>query len=562
MKREDSTLSDSKASSFGYKRTSTGLRNRTSAATAHQRTMAEQSAEGVPEPKEIHNWLVYLVGLSMCMSAMAYGYDTGFFGGTLALPSFQRDFGDTTTSKATMVSLFKAGSFFGTALQLPFTEAYGRKKSVALAIFIFIASAFPQIFAAGSVPVFTVGRFFGGFAVGMLYISVPIYLAEFSPASVRGRFLSFFDILQAVGSLLGFWINYIIQGSMESNRFQWQLPVFVQFFPAAMLVVILPWLPESPRWLITKGRDEQAMKNLCYLRRLPETNDYVQYEFNQTKEQVETEKAIRGESSIWRLVKEIVTLKSARRRVGLGLVIIGFKSFSGINAINYYGPQIFRQLGFIGTRNALFANGVYGSVRFVFTVIFGLFIVDRIGRRRPLIFGCILLSSCLFFIGIYLTVNGVRTEGQARVAGDYVAITAIFVYAAGYSFGWNSLPLTLVAEVFSVRLRVVSMTMCIMFQWITEFAIQQITPYALTNITTKTYFIFSSVFIFGAPFGYFFVPETRQISLENMDKLFGGGEGGEKEDIERATENYKQEEQTIENVHQLNSQPRMAPVSE
>jgi len=157
MKREDSTLSDSKASSVGYKRTPTGLRNRTSAATAHQRTMAEQSAEGIPEPKEIHNWLVYVVGLSMCMSAMAYGYDTGFFGGTLALPSFARDFGDTTTSKATMVSLFKAGSFFGTALQLPFTEAYGRKKSVALAIFIFIASAFPQIFAAGSVPVFTVG---------------------------------------------------------------------------------------------------------------------------------------------------------------------------------------------------------------------------------------------------------------------------------------------------------------------------------------------------------------------------------------------------------------------
>lgn len=113
-----------------------------------------------------------------------------------ALPSFQDDFGDTTTSKATMVSLFKAGSFFGTALQLPFTERYGRKKSVFLAIVIFTGSAFPQIFAAGSVPVFTVGRFFGGFAVGMLYISVPIYMAEFSPASIRGRMLNFFDIFQ------------------------------------------------------------------------------------------------------------------------------------------------------------------------------------------------------------------------------------------------------------------------------------------------------------------------------------------------------------------------------
>lgn len=233
-----------------------------------------------------------------------------------------------------MVSLFKAGSFFGTALQLPFTEAYGRKNSVAVAILIFVASAFPQIFAAGSVAVFTVGRFFGGFAVGMLYISVPIYLAEISPASVRGRFLSFFDIFQSIGSLGGFWINYIIQGSLERNRFQWQLPVFVQLFPAAFLVVILPFLPESPRWLITKGRDEQAMKNLCYLRRLPESNAYMLYEFTQTKEQVETERAIKGEASIWRLVKELFKLKSPRRRVTLGLIIIGFKSFSGINAIN------------------------------------------------------------------------------------------------------------------------------------------------------------------------------------------------------------------------------------
>lgn len=128
-------------------------------------------------------------------------------GGTLALPSFQRDFGDTTASKATMVSMFKLGSFVGTALQLPFTEKYGRKMSILLAIIIFIGSAFPQIFAAGSVATFTVGRFFGGLAVGMLYISVPIYLAEFSPASVRGRFLNFFDILQAVGSLVSIGCN-------------------------------------------------------------------------------------------------------------------------------------------------------------------------------------------------------------------------------------------------------------------------------------------------------------------------------------------------------------------
>lgn len=562
MKREDSMYSDKNASTIGFgpqKRNPTWRSN--DARTAHARTMTAQKAEGIQEPPEAHNYLVYVIGIAMCMSGMAYGYDTGFFGGTLALPSFIADFGDTTSSKANMVSLFKAGSFFGTALQLPITQKYGRKFSVQVANIIFIASAFPQIFAAGSVPIFMFGRFMGGFAVGILCITVPIYLAEFSPSSFRGRIIGFFDIMQAVGSLLGFWIGYIVQQSMASNRFQWQLPVFLQLAPAAVLLVAAPFLPETPRWLIGAGRHEQAMKNLCYLRKLPESHPYIQYEYGLTKSQVDAELAIRGDASILKLLKELFTLRSPRRRVLLGISIIALKAFSGINAINYYGPTIFRQLGFIGTRNALFANGVYGCVRFVFTVLFGLFVVDRIGRRRPLIFGCIFLSLCLFFVGGYLTATGIKTDDAPKVAGDYVAITAIFLYAAGYSMGWNSVPLTLVSEIFDLRFRVISMTLCIMTQWLSEFVIQQITPYALKNITTKTYFIFSSIFICGAPFIYFFVPETTGLSLENMDQLFGGD--GQPHDVERAVaDGNKTEQQAIEDVSELRSEPRMERIVE
>lgn len=108
----------------------------------------------------------------------------------------------------------------------------------------------------------------------------------------------------------------------------------VQVFPAAILLVVLPFLPESPRWLITKGRYEQAMKNLCFLRRLPEDHAYIRYEFNQTKDQAETEQAVRGNASFLSLFKETFKIRSARRRLFLGFIIIGFKSFSGINAIN------------------------------------------------------------------------------------------------------------------------------------------------------------------------------------------------------------------------------------
>ena len=167
------------------------------------------------------------------MGAAAYGYDTGFFvsslamstnrrlirdfrhcyffprrasrrqGGTLALESFKREFGNTSQTKANLVSLFQGGSFFGAGLQLPFTERFGRKYSVIFANVLFIASAFAQTFAAGSVPTFMFGRFLGGFAVGFLSLVIPVYLSEFAPASIRGRLVGGFDIFLQVRAILG-----------------------------------------------------------------------------------------------------------------------------------------------------------------------------------------------------------------------------------------------------------------------------------------------------------------------------------------------------------------------
>ncbi|KAH8926571.1 general substrate transporter [Atractiella rhizophila] len=464
------------------------------------------------------------------MGSAAYGYDTGFFGGTLALPSFISEFGfdkmskgEVTNEKANLVSLFQAGSFFGTIMQLPFTERYGRWPAIQFANIIFIASAFAQTFAHGSIPIFMFGRFLGGYAVGFWSLVIPVYLAEFAPASIRGRMVGFFDIFLQIGTLGGFWINYGIESSLKSNRFQWQFPVFVQFFPAVILGIGLFLCPETPRWLITKGRDEKALKNLCRLRRLPPSDRYIEYEFSQTKLEVEAEKRLRGETTLLKMLKELFRTKGLRNRVFLGMTLIGIKTFSGVQAVNYYSPIIFEQLGFQGSKNSLFATGIYGTCKFVGTLIFGLFIVDRVGRRKPLMIGAVVLSLCLFYIGGYLTAVGPREEGAPRKAGDYTAITAIFLYATAYCFGWNSVPLTIVSEIFTTRVRTLSMTFCIAFQWLCTFAIVRIMPEALSHITTRTYFVFASIFIWGLPFVYFFVPETKGLPLEYMDKLFGDG---------------------------------------
>ncbi|KAH8832407.1 general substrate transporter [Flagelloscypha sp. PMI_526] len=477
------------------------------------------------------------------MGAACYGYDTGFFGGTIALTSFQRDFGmlhlsasQFNNASANLVSLFQGGSFFGAGLQYPITLKIGRKWTIILSNVLFIASGFMQVFANGSLDLMMGGRFMGGFAIGISSLVIPIYLSEYAPANIRGRLVGFFDIFIQVGTIFGFWTNYIIVHTVKSgSKFQWQFPCAIQLFPAAIMLVGMFFIPETPRFLMMKKREDEAAQVLSRLRKLPQDHEYLKWELAQIQEQLELEESARGKVSTVGLFKQLFQSRDHRKRLGLGLCLIFFKTFSGVQAVNYYSPRIFQQLGFTGQQNSLFATGIYGTVKVVCTLIFGLFIIDRVGRRRPLLVGCTIGAGCLWFIGGYLSAVGPRDGRGARTAGDYVAIVAIFLYAAIYCFGWNSVPLTLISEIFSMRFRAPSMTLCLMWQWLCTFAIVRIMPIALTNIKERTYFVFGSIFMCGVPFVYFFVPETTQLPLEAMDTLFGSTEAGrdEKEDHER-----------------------------
>ncbi|KAJ7263057.1 hypothetical protein C8J57DRAFT_1719247 [Mycena rebaudengoi] len=571
VKRVDTDLS---VSSVGYEAAKRTSRFRPSVADAHARTFQDVSKHAPPTPKEVNNFRTYLIGFTICFGAIAYGYDTGFFGGSLALPSFQQDFGLVTQSKsardnasANLVSLFQGGSFFGAGLQLPVTQKLGRKWAIIISNIIFIASAFIQVFANGSVPLMMFGRFVGGFAIGISSLAIPVYLAEFAPPSIRGRLVGFFDICIQIGTLAGFWINYGMAKNVKSSKFQWQFPFAVQLFPAAILFVGMFFIPETPRWLITKGRSEEAEKNLSYIRKLPIEHEYLRYELEQTRQQVDAENLVRGDDGPLDLVKQLFRAKGHRNRLLLGMALIFFKTFSGVQAVNYYSPRIFEQLGFKGAQNSLFATGIYGTVKTVCTLIFGLFIVDRVGRRIPLMFSSLSGSLCLFFIGGYLTAVGPRDgSNAARTPGDYAAITAIFLYASAYCFGYNSVPLTLISEIFTLRYKTLSMTFCMMWQWLCTFAIVRIMPIALTNIGASTYFVFGSIFFTATIFVYFVIPETKGLPLEAMDQLFGGVQRSDVEaavmEAELAGDKPHTKVQHIENATDVARPAFLPPIGE
>ncbi|ORY76871.1 and other transporter-domain-containing protein [Leucosporidium creatinivorum] len=549
---------------------------KSSVADSHARTVAALHAPDVPS--EVNNFQTYFIGVTICMGAVAYGYDTGFFGGTIALQSFKTAFGlnssNSSNTSANLVSLFQAGSFFGAGLQLPMTTRFGRKWSIIISNLIFIVSAIVQTFANGSVGTMMGGRFLGGLAIGISSLVIPVYLSEFAPASIRGRLVGFYDIGIQIGTVVGFWINYALGQNWAPSKFQWQFPVIVQLFPAALLGIGMFFVPETPRFLMMQGKHDQAEATLCRIRKLPLEHEYLQWELKQTRAQVEAEALVRGDDSLWDVAKALFRSPGHRKRLLLGLGLLFFKTFSGVQAVNYYSPRIFQQLGFNGTQNSLFATGIYGSVKAIFTLVFGFFIVDRVGRRRPLMVGSLVGSLCLFFIGGYLLGVGPRDGSNgARTAGDYVAIVAIFLYAAWYCLGWNSVPLTLISEIFTMRFKMISMTFCLMWQWLCTFAVVRIMPVALTNVGAKTYFIFGSIFFCSTIFVFFLIPETKGLPLEAMDHLFGVAE---LTDAERAVMNLEEGKDNgttahlehagyanaAATVHRSNTVEVMAPIDE
>ncbi|CAG9981772.1 unnamed protein product [Clonostachys byssicola] len=204
-----------------------------------------------------------------------YGYDSAFIGGTIQLPSFQQAYGLAGRSKeeiaslsANIVSTLQGGAFFGCIFGFFLSESFGRKKIIGASGLIFSIGAALQMF--GRIPMLYAGRVLTGLGV------------ECSPALIRGRLVGIFEIMLQIALVFGFWVNYSVQRNIpdDTDR-QWHIPVAVQIIPAGILMVCMPFVIESPRWLVSKGRNEEAIHSLAWVRNLPEEHPYVQHEFSE-----------------------------------------------------------------------------------------------------------------------------------------------------------------------------------------------------------------------------------------------------------------------------------------
>ncbi|KAL5338185.1 hypothetical protein BJX70DRAFT_408854 [Aspergillus crustosus] len=488
------------------------------------------SREAKTDPKEIFNLRLLYLLVTLAWAGCFYGFDTGNIGGILTLPSFENAFGlldipqkELDDRKGTIAAMVAAGGSAGSLLAAPTSDYLGRKWSVFLWALVFMLGAALQM-----VPNYKVllgGRFIGGLGVGASSMLSPQFLAENSPKSVRGSMTATYNLMIVTSLMLAFWVNYGVslwsKPGIEHDNTQWQTAMSIQLIPGGLLVLMIPWIPETPRYLINHGKAEQGLKNLCLLRKLPADHPYIQLEYGEIVAQVQHEQEAYAGHNYWVVMKDIFGNKSNFQRFFLALMLFIFHKMTGTDSLNYYAPQIFQLIGVQGDNLSLLTTGVYGAVKVVATIFYVGYLVDRVGRRLPLLIGATIQATAMLYLALYLRFAGANTDTMGGTpAGGIVGIVWIYLYAFGWSFGHSVACYIVAAEIFPARIRSVCMGFCFFTNWIVDYGITRATPNMITNMGYGAFLLYSLLTYIGVVFIFFCLPELKGRSIESMDDLF------------------------------------------
>ncbi|KAL7925607.1 general substrate transporter [Trichoderma austrokoningii] len=301
------------------------------------------------------------------------------------------------------------------------------------------------------------------------------------------------------------------------------VPLTLQALPAVFMMFGMFASPESPRWCARRDDWDQATKILIRLRGLPADSEYVQNEIQEMADQLEHERRLTGDATFKTLLREMWTIPGNRNRAVISVLLMIFQQMTGVNAINYYAPQIFSNLGMTGNDSQLFATGVYGVVKTAACFVFLVFVADSLGRRWSLLWTAASQGIFLFIVGIYGRVQP-PIKGEPVTAFGYVAITCIYLWAASFQFGWGPVCWILVSEIPTARLRATNVAIAAGTQWLFNFVCARSVLTMQATMGKAGYgmfFMFGSFCFIMGLFVWFFVPETKGLSLESMDDLFG-----------------------------------------
>lgn len=491
------------------------------------------SNESVSIPREIYNWRMVVVAATASFAAVIIGYDSGFIGGTVSLASFQNEFdmalmssSKKTSIESNVVSVFQAGAFFGALFFYPIGEIWGRKLGLILSAFLLAFGAGISLESKHSTGLGAIyaGRVITGLGVGGCSGLAPIYISECSPAKIRGKLVGAWEMSWQVGGIVGYWINYGVLQNMESSRKQWLIPFAIQLIPSGLFFIGCFLIPESPRFLVQKGKIEEARTSLSTLRALPLDHPYSIFEMDTIVKDIEDRKLKLPGDGFFAPIRKIILSKKLLIRLVLSTSLFLMQNGFGINAITYYSPKIFASFGIAGSKSGLLSTGVFGILKAVAALIWISVIVDRLGRRTALIYFSIPCSICMWYIGAYIKI----ADPAARIAsgttkndaGGRAAQALLYIWTLFYGLSWNGTPWVINSEIFSQEIRTVTQAINAMSNWFWAFIMGRFSGQAMDALGFKLYFIFATCMIVFPVIIFLFYPETKEVPLEAVDYLF------------------------------------------
>ena len=465
--------------------------------------------------KTEHNkMLIYIIAMIAATGGLLFGFDTGVISG--AIPFFQKDFGIDNNMIELITSAGLLGAILGALFCGRLTDRLGRKKVILASAVIFAVGA---IWSGVAVDAWNLvlARLFLGIAIGVSSFAVPLYIAEISPAKVRGMLVSMFQLMVTIGVLVSYLsdLYFADEGDMSC----WRPMFYVGVIPACILLVGMIFMPETPRWLMSKGRHSESIR---ILKRI-EGEEQAKDSFQQMQEEI---KRSETEKSGW---KELLQ-PWLRTPLIICIGIMFFQQFVGINTVIYYSPKIFLMAGFDGTVAAIWASVGVGVVNVIFTVV-SVYFVDRLGRRK------------LYFIGLSGIVVSLLIRGLCFVfvnqLGDsvkWVAILLIFCYVAFFAISIGPLGWLIISEIFPLKLRGLGASLGSLSVWLFN-SIVSFTFFKIVKALTipgkeiildgenlgnpaGAFWFYGGVAFLALIWGYFYVPETKGVSLEQIENFW------------------------------------------
>lgn len=435
--------------------------------------------------------MIYFVALVAGLAGILFGFDEGVIAG--ALSSLRAEFQITSLEEGMMTAAVPFGALFGALLAGSLAERFGRRQTLLFASVLFVIGA---IFA-GSAPgvwVLTACRLVLGLAVGVAAMVAPLYISESAPSKQRGMLVSVYQLAITIGILSAYLVNYAFDD-------KWRTMFMLGALPGVALFLGMMVLKDTPRWYVLKGRREEARRALQRVRGASVGHGEIDTELNQIEATLDS-----GGSASWSdLLAPVVRPAFI---VGIGLFFL--QQLSGINAVIYYAPTVFQEAGFDSGSTQLMATIGVGVVNVLMTLV-GMYLIDRIGRRRLLYLG--FAGTAL---GLGMIAVGAVTGAQSL---DVLAILGMTLYIAAFAASIGPLPWVMMSEIFPSHLRGMAMGVTSLTNWAFNFLVVFSFPVLVATLGLGGVFgIYALICVAGLVFTYLRIPETSGVSLEDIEK--------------------------------------------